>query len=195
MNITLYQIIFDWGGVLAPDDSLLAAEHLSKKYKCDYEELRKVLWDEEGFSEGKNEEGYFKKILEKFPIPKEEIIEWKNKALPNDTFTFCHKLKKKGYTVHLLSDQMQWRADFIRNNFDLQCFDQIMFSSEIGHIKKEKEAFLCMINAGRIDLKKAVFVDDSKCKIAVAKEVGLDAILYINLPDLKKQLHKRGITI
>jgi len=195
MNPINYSLLFDWASVLAPDDCLKAAKYLSKKYQYDYVDLKKMLGNEYDFSISKKYEGYIKMIQKKYHIPKKDIIYSKNSTLPNKTFDFCHNLKKNGYHLYLLSDQMQFRTDFIKNNFDLSCFKQTFFSSEIGYTKQNKEAFLYVIKKTKINPHKTIFIDDFQENINMAKSVGIKGVLYTSLVILKKELNSYGIKI
>lgn len=186
-------IIFDWGSVLCSDDNLLAAEELSKKYNCNYDELLDLLENEDDYSCSSDYNGYINKITDKFWIPGQEIIDWKNKTVPHKTFALCHELRKRWYDLYLLSDQMKFRADFIKNNYDLSCFTQVFFSCDIWYIKPNKNSFLHVINKTNIVASDTIFIDDSEKNIKVAESVDITGILYTDLEALNTELKKYNI--
>lgn len=126
-------------------------------------------------------------------IPEQEVMDRKSKALPNSTFEYCHALAKQWLILYLLSDQMKFRADYIKRNYDLTCFKETFFSPEIGCLKKQKESFLHVIDAIQIDPSKTLFIDDNETNIVTANSVGLQGILYTDLWNLQETLKKYWI--
>lgn len=185
-------LIFDWGGVLADDDSEIAARHLSKKYSCDFSKLKSLLSDEDNYSTSNDYKGFILNIQEFVDIPESEIIEWKNNTLPNKTFDLCHSLKAKGVEMYLLSDQMQFRTSYIRENYDLSCFKKSFFSSEIGFLKNDPRSFKHLIKETGITPSNSLFIDDWQKNIDVAKGLELRGYLYTDLQNLILRLKREG---
>ena len=121
-------IIFDWGGVLAPSDIKVAASSLCKKYKCNEKELLdRMATLEDKYSKEDNYEKYFNIISKEYNIPKDEILKQLNNVPPWETFEFARKLSDY-YKIYILSNQMKFRTDYIKYNYDMSFFEKVFFS-------------------------------------------------------------------
>jgi HAD superfamily hydrolase (TIGR01509 family) len=98
------------------------------------------------------------------------------------------KLSKK-YKLILLSDHAKEWIDYIDKIHPfLSLFDKKYYSFQSGEIKREKRAFELLLRGNNLLPSECLFVDDSPANIYVAKEVGLRAIQFIGIKNLKKQL-------
>jgi HAD superfamily hydrolase (TIGR01509 family) len=187
-------IIFDWGGVLAPRNVLMAAKKLSKKHGLDEKTVRKELNTyEEGVHAGSDYSSYVERIKLRLGIPAQEIITALNSAEPNEVFHFVKTLK--GYKLYLLSDQMKFQTDHIKKTFDLSFFVKVFFSSEIGHSKISKKAFELVLKEIKLKPEECVFIDDNPRNIELAQSVGLKTVLFTDLKNLKQGLRKLSVRV
>ncbi|HVA10894.1 MAG TPA: HAD family phosphatase [Candidatus Dormibacteraeota bacterium] len=110
--------------------------------------------------------------------------------VPNEPlFTYVKKLKTD-YRLGLLSNVAD---DYLRHIFtkdQLALFDAIILSYQSGFIKPQPEAFANAANQLGVTAAECVFIDDQERNIAGAKEVGMAAILYDDVPALKQELNK-----
>jgi putative hydrolase of the HAD superfamily len=74
-----------------------------------------------------------------------------------------------------------------------ECFDLKMFSCEEGIIKPERELYERCLQRLNVELQEAVFIDDRIENIDGAKDVGLQAIHYVDYQELIKQLEGLGV--
>lgn len=193
--MVITDIIFDWGGVLALADNALAGGILAKKYHYDKETLRKAI----GKAEDKHSEttteyhGFFTEVQKQFPMPKNEIANALNAAHATKTLELARRLKKKGYSVHLLSNQMHFRTRYIRKHNDLSFFDAVVFSSEVGIMKPQKKIYQYMLKKINREPQQCLFIDNNTGNVEAAKKLGINAINYKNNKQLVKELKKFGI--
>ena len=182
-------ILFDWGGVLAKSDSTVASKKLAKKYNLDPLEIQKVMREKQDkFCLGHNSEQFAKVISKIFQIPDQEIIQALCEVKSNEIFLFAKELKDKRYRLYLLSDQKEFKGEYLKNNYDLTFFDGIYFSYELGVKKPSKEFFEIFIEKSKEIPKECVFIDDNTTNIETAKRLGINVILFKNLEQLKKEL-------
>ncbi|MFA6075506.1 MAG: HAD family phosphatase [Negativicutes bacterium] len=80
-----------------------------------------------------------------------------------------------------------------RYHFLRDCFEDIVVSGEIFMAKPDRDIFEYTINHFKLDPKRTLFIDDSAANVATAKEVGLNAIRYLNPEQLKKDLTEYGV--
>lgn len=182
-------IIFDWGGVLALADNATAAKKLARKYRMKKKELEKGLANfERQYEASRNYEGYFQHVQETYGIPRKEIENALNAAHATHMLQVAKKLKKQGWPLYLLSDQMHFRTLRIRRHNDLSFFDSLFFSSEIGFVKPEKGAYLYVLKKIKRKPQQCLFIDNNVENIKAAKKVGIKVILFKNEKQFKKDL-------
>lgn len=104
------------------------------------------------------------------------------------------KLKQKGYTLGIASNdakESSIRAN-VKFGFD-NVFDFRFYSFMAKTRKTSKIYFKTLIEKHHLNPKECLFIDDGKRYIELAKEIGLNAILFINIDKLKKDLTNIGI--
>ncbi len=189
-------IIFDWGGVLALADNKLAAKKLAKKYHLEETELVKGLANfERQFEASKNYAGYFQRVEETYGIPRNEIESTLNAAHATHMLEVARKLKQTGWPLYLLSDQMHFRTLYIKQHNDLSFFDSLFFSSEIGFVKPERDAYLYVLKKIKRKPEQCLFIDNNPDNIKAAEKLGINVILFKSEAQFKCELKKFGARI
>ncbi len=183
-------IIFDWGGVLAPDNNYMAAKELTKKYDIDIFELLHALggFEERFFVNNKSNEEYYKTLSKRFNIPAKEIKDTLNKQNEWEIIDFAKKLKKKKYNLYLHSDQMKPKTDAIIHSHHVDFFDKKFFSNDLGYVKTQKESFIKVLHRINKKPEECVFIDDRPTNIETARSVGINGILFDSLLTLIQEL-------
>jgi HAD superfamily hydrolase (TIGR01509 family) len=86
---------------------------------------------------------------------------------------------RKQYSIGLLSNSpSKLIRDILRANDLERYFDEIVISSEVGHIKPSKEIFNIMLRRLGVQSSEAIFIDDSKHHIDGAEAVGIKGIQF-----------------
>ncbi len=114
----------------------------------------------------------------------EHTFREKNNAL----FTMIGELKKK-YKIGLLSNVgTSWIRDEFLTPDEQQLFDSMVFSFEVGYTKPDLEIY--KLTAGKLSTstENCMFIDDAPINCEAAKSAGMQAIVYINLQQLKIDL-------
>lgn len=187
-------IIFDWGGVLAPSTTRSIAKEISEKCDIDEEEAYKVIVDVESRYETVAEhEGFYKEISEKLCLDKKQIMEKLNNVSVGEVFHLAKTLSNK-YKIHLLSNQVTPKAQAIRKANDLSFFKSVFFSNEIGLRKPSTEMFDFVLKMVKETAENILFVDDREQNTKAAKGHGIRTVTFSNLNQLKKDLKAMGIT-
>lgn len=100
---------------------------------------------------------------------------------------------KKSYKIGLLSNvSHNFLSDFLTAE-DIELFDSSSLSGEIGHIKPEPEAYQDICSKLRVNPSEAVFFDDREGYVAGAKQIGMQAFIYTDVPKLKRDLESLGV--
>jgi len=190
-------IIFDWGGVLAPDNNAIVAKKLSNKHACNEIELyRKLDSYEAEYSAGPQSDEYYLKISKEFNIPPNIVKQELNDVPPKkEMFNIARKLKSMGYRIYVLSDQMKPKTDAIRKLNETKIFNGMFFSNEMGLMKPDEKAFVHVLEKIRTPPSQCVFIDNLKENIKMAKLLKFNTILYRSESDLVKRLRYFSIPI
>lgn len=187
-------IIFDWGRVLAPSDNKVAVVRLKKNFDFDENAFSEYFdQHEDDLCHTQEFQDFLSTASEKFNIPVDSIVNALNSDPSDEVFEIAKKLSEK-YKVYILSNQLKFRADYIRSNFDLSFFDKVFFSNEIGLKKPFEEIFTFMLNKINQDPVNCLFVDDTPSCINTAKKLGFNVILFKNLDKLKQELASFSIS-
>ncbi len=189
-------IVFDWGGVLAPDSNAVAAKRLSKEFGCNEKELYHELDSNESeFSTGPESKEYYLRISRKFNIPADIIKKTLNEVGVWEVFSIAKGLKSKEFELYILSDQMKPKTDAIRSMNDLTFFNDVFFSNEIGLKKPDRKVFEFALRKIGKPASVCLFIDDLPENIEMAKSMGMETILFKNLQQLIRDLSSFSIEI
>lgn len=147
-----------------------------------------------------SEDEYLEYLLEgtNWNITKEKLKEIirKNLNVPVEgTMEIVKKLKGK-YHLILLSDHVkEWMEFILEENKELDIFEKKYFSYTYGKLKEEKESFEYVLEHESIQPEETIFIDDNEVNIKMAKEVGIDGILFENAEQLERELESRGVRV
>ncbi len=91
------------------------------------------------------------------------------------------KLKSEGYLLTILSDTghiSETKKEILENLGLGGLFDKIFVSSEVGHMKPDKEAYLAVLDSMGISSKEAIFVGHDREELEGAEKVGIISVSY-----------------
>ena len=180
-------IIFDCFGVLATDGWLPFRD---KYFGKDQELFSKVTQlnreVDGGFS---SFDAFIGRVSKLAGISQKYAKEQIENNVPNEKlFEFIRKSLKPNYKIGMLSNAAaNWLSEiFLPQQVNL--FDAVSLSYEARVLKPDKEAY--MIIARKLDVlpSECVFIDDQKRYCDGAGQVGMKAINYTDLEDLKNEL-------
>ncbi|MBT3940887.1 HAD-IA family hydrolase [Candidatus Woesearchaeota archaeon] len=182
-------IIFDWGGIFTTNDYPRISNSFGVPIKIisDLEYKYSAQNDCRGFWRELRELGVNKTRKQMDRVFNYQLDVGCLKYLP----------KFKDYHLVLLSDQVTDRTNYLRKKYKryLDRFDKVFFSNEIGLIKKNKNAFEFVLKQIPYKPSECIFIDDTLLNIKNAKSVGLNAIQFKSVSQLKKDLKKFSISI
>lgn len=187
-------IIFDWGGVIEVGSFFHASYHLHKKYKINIEEF-KIDTEKVGLNYqcGKEETPFFELMSKKYNIPIQELKDTFNGVYYKEHIKDLLSKLQQNHSIHLLSNQMNYRANFLREHRDLTYFSNVFFSNEIGFAKPDPQAFMYVLKKINAKPEDCLFIDDTIENVNAAKAIGIDAIHFENIPLLIKELQQRSL--
>ncbi len=188
-------VIFDWGGVLIENPTSgiqrYCRDYLGIGDGCMLAAYRKLM---PYFQEGKiTEEEFWKGVRRRTGAKREmpaslwlEAFE-RSYSEKKDVFAVAAELHEKGYRTGILSNTEKPARPFI-NREPYRIFDPIVLSWEAGSAKPQHRIFEVLIETLRMDPPDILLIDDVAANITVARELGLQGLLFTNTEELKAAL-------
>jgi 2-haloacid dehalogenase len=112
------------------------------------------------------------------------------------TVSVLRELKSEGLKVCALSNWSAQTFPIAQARFAfLTWFDQIIISGDVGLAKPDPAIFtLALARCGLVP-EETIFIDDVPANVAVARELGLDALLFQSPERLRKDLNARSLLL
>ena len=194
--------IFDLGGVYFTDGTAEAIRIISEKYGVSEEQATQIFKGDVGTEYRKgiitHEEFWAKaRALWNIPdVPTEELAHiWLNGYRPiKGTVEIIQGLKKAGYELLFLSDNVQERVDYLeeRHNF-LSNFKDGIFSHLVNVRKPNPEIYKLALEKSSNPAENCVYVDDKADLLLPATELGMETIHFTTPEELEKSLVALGV--
>lgn len=193
-------VIFDWGGVLIDDPRPGLLRYCSEAFGVpleDYTPVNDLFLDE--FHKGKiSEESFWLQISSKLgksmPAARSQWYEaFRSAYVPKqEMFRLASSLHDKGYKTAFLSNTELPAVEFFHEQgYDL--FDVLVFSCVEGVMKPERRIYEITLERLGSKAGQAVFIDDRQDYIRGAQDVGLNAILFKTIDQVKDELIGLGV--
>lgn len=179
-------IIFDCFGVLVTD----AWIPFKDKYFGDNSELYEEASDiAKRANRGlMSQDDFIREAAELAGVSVAEAVAFISRNVADEKlFEYMRELKQN-YKLGFLSNIAGNYLSRMFTEEQLSLFDVIEMSYESGFIKPEPEAFTHMAKRLGVDVSEAVLVDDLERNVTGAKDAGMQAILYTDLEQLKRDL-------
>lgn len=179
-------IIFDCFGVLTTDSWLAFIDSMPEG--TDVESVREVHRTyTAGFISKKECADRIKELSGRSFIEAEDQVE--GEVVKNSALLGYIKELKKTYKIGLLSNiATPWITDTFLTEEEQRLFDEMVFSYEVGMTKPDPRIFLLACERLGVSPREAVLVDDIERYCEAARQQGLEAIVYDNLHQLKRDL-------
>lgn len=184
-------IIFDWGGVIAPNQNggwlnVLANELnttiddlLPHWRAAGYPDLSKGIIDEKTF--WRQFENSFSK-----PLSKDITKIWMDGAALHpwpEMLSFLEELKEKNIRIALLSNLVEPVSTVLRQLGSFEHFSPIVISNEVGLTKPNQEIYQFILDKLQLSASECIFVDDMAKNLEPAAAIGMVTILASENPE------------
>jgi putative hydrolase of the HAD superfamily len=182
-------ILFDYGGVLAPEGFQLGILKLAQEFNKSFEEMYQIAGYqaglETGYTSGKiTEKDYWKSVEEKVGI-KKDLMPYRDVFQDNfqprkDMLGLVKELRKR-YKTGIFSDQTNWLHELNEKYDFFKYFDHIFISYDLGCTKHDDEFYRIPPRLTKIEPSKILVVDD---KPRVVKRIigsGMKAYRFISV--------------
>lgn len=113
------------------------------------------------------------------------------------TLQLIQQLKGKGHSVYLFANAPHELHEAMQKKYAhvLQLFDGILLSCYVQTVKPNSAIFDHLIQKHNLDPRNCILIDDLHETAVVAKELGMHAIVFQKVSQVKKELNKCGIRI
>ncbi len=194
-------IIVDVGGVIADNSSKkFLDEQYREKLNLTYEEIKELnntIFFEKEFNDcllgNLSIYDYTKKVTNKYPKYKKEIEYLLDPKFYKETFPvkkdvvdYLYSLKEKGYKIYFLTNISLESYDYLKNIFDDFAGGVYSFSEHL--IKPDERIYQLIREKYHLKKEETIFFDDKDINVEVANKVGLKAIVYHDLTDIKENI-------
>tara|TARA_Y100000310_G_scaffold249996_1_gene256143 strand:+ start:265 stop:852 length:588 start_codon:yes stop_codon:yes gene_type:complete len=103
---------------------------------------------------------------------------------PEEIKAYIRKLGEN-YRVVMLTNSFPGTEVFVEDEGLGSLFDKIYFSHRVGVKKPSREAFENVLEDNGILAEDCIFIDDKESNVLAAREMGIEAVLFTNLEELK----------
>jgi HAD superfamily hydrolase (TIGR01509 family) len=180
-------IIFDFFGVMRPDNLLMAY----RKFGGDPDKDAKFIHDTIAASSRGLIPSSAKVFAEHLSIDeaawREAVID--SRGNDQELLAYVRELRKH-YKVGVLSNIGKGRVHELFSPEEQKMFDAIVTSGDVGYAKPEAQAYEIAADRLGVRLEECIFTDDREEYIEGARAVGMQAILYQNFAQFRRELEK-----
>lgn len=196
-------VIFDYGMVIsnpadpAAHDRMVTVSGLSK------EEFDRSYWkNRHSYDLGMTGKAYWQKVASDAgasftrgqinDLIESDILMWT--SLNEEMLAWVVALQNAGFRTAILSNMVWELMDYMRQEFGwLAHFQHHTWSCELGIGKPDPAIYLHTCEKLDVLPSETLFLDDKHENIAAAEKVGLHAIQFSSVDQLRKDLEERGL--
>jgi len=110
------------------------------------------------------------------------------------TEQIVRELKESGYPLGLLSIHAREWVEYCEREFDHhRYFDAVVYSYECGLSKPDRRAYERALEALGARAENTLFIDDAEENVQAARELGMQAIQFLDAERLAVQLAEMGV--
>ncbi len=113
-----------------------------------------------------------------------------------DMVRWLGRLRQGGFKTGLLSNIHPAMIAYLRENFDwLELFDFKTFSAEVRLIKPEPAIYEHTLRGLGVAAGETLFVDDREINVKAARELGIHAVQFRSVAELRRELEEKEFPI
>jgi putative hydrolase of the HAD superfamily len=199
-------VIFDYGEVLCHRPSDGEFERLSNLFGGDAKSFR-ALWDKNrgAFDRGDlTGEAYWSALAADAGVginaeQLDQVCNWDVEMWGRANavmVAWLGQLRRGGIKTGLLSNMHPAMISYLRENFDwLELFDFKTFSAEVRMIKPDPAIYEHTLRGLGVKAAETLFLDDREINVQGARELGIHALLFRSVAQLRQELEALGFPI
>jgi len=204
--LSIKAVVFDYGNVISLPQDPKVMDELAGLVGVERKRFESALWSLRGeYDRGTiSAKEYFKTVLSSLAVfmdekKIEELIaidtnSWKN--INTETEALMKEIKASGYLVGILSNMPHEFLAWARENIPVFSLPHIgLFSCDVNLIKPEEAIYRKLLSMLGVGASELVFFDDNAENIAGARSVGMEAILWKNPKEARRELISLGVKL
>ena len=201
----LHAVVFDYGIVLSGPANAEAHAALVRLTGLTPERFEEIYWrpDRQAYDQGiLNGVTYWQKFFREAGLPFDStVIEklnywdarlWGDK---NEVMVAWHeKVKQRGLRTAILSNMGDVIcAHILKEHAWIQRFDVLLWSFELDLVKPDPAIYRILLERLAIPPAEVLFIDDKIANIEAARALGIQALLYTSVEQLRADLIAAGL--
>jgi len=183
-------VVFDFGNVLMrfKEGKSPTLQFMSETLGCSYGAVLTEIkndYFESLVSGHQDEEEYWQEFAAHLnvPYPEKWVTKWQNFHMSaiemnHELFEVIVELKKKGYQVGLLSNQVASLSEVYQREGYYDLFDPLILSYEVKVSKPDAGIYHVLLSEIVLQPDEILFIDDKEENLKVARELGIQTIHY-----------------
>jgi putative hydrolase of the HAD superfamily len=204
MNIKA--VVFDYGHVITLPQDLKTRDRLAERAGVEKEKFWSLLWAlRPEYDRGAvTAREYYKKVLSRFDVSMDdkgldEMVEidsesWKH--INPDTVALMEDVKNAGYILGIFSNMPYEFFFFFWEALPVFSLPQIgLFSCEVNLVKPEEAIYRKLLSLANVEGGELVFFDDKLENIEGARVLGIEAFLWKDPGNARRELLSLGVVL
>jgi putative hydrolase of the HAD superfamily len=203
--LALRAVIFDFGMVLTGLPDAKAHDELLRITGLEAERFESFYWvDRHAYDEGKlTGLAFWQKLVREagLNLPDSAIAElnrWDARmwtTVDPAMLAWHQQLKQAGLLTAILSNMGDSVLESIEREFDwLSSFDALVWSFQLGVAKPDPVIYSHALKQLGTAADETLFIDDKPVNVEAARELGMKALVYTNLTELRYDLLDQGFS-
>ena len=197
-------ILFDLGKVIIDFNFELGMERMAGNCGLPREDFERVIWDKDWirrYEKGEISTSDYHRYLcdaGQLQMKLEEFREsWSSVFLPDLIVSEALLANlKRNYPLIIVSNTNEAHVEFIASRYKIfDYFDHTIFSHKVGSLKPDRGIYDAAIAASGKPPEALFFTDDRQENIDAARELGIQAHLFVSESDLIDALRDHGVTV
>jgi putative hydrolase of the HAD superfamily len=205
-NSKIKAVILDYGEVLCYPPTVQEMGRMAAPFRMEPVPFRK-LWDKNRLLYDRGDlspEAYWSMLAKDAgmqPTPEQfaQLCEWDLEMWAHDNpvmVEWLRQLRAAGVKTALLSNMPHDMIRYIRQKFGwLNLFDHQTFSAEVNLIKPDAAIYEHSLRGVGAAASEALFVDDKEANVQGARAVGMRAIRFQSVDQLRRDLEAEGFPV
>ena len=194
-------VVFDWGNVIGFNDRSLVVNFMCDSFHFSESEFESAnLEKRKAMKAGKSDVGFWLEFAKRKEIQLSndwaqrytEILKESVGADPG-MYVLIDELKDSGICIGMLSNIDDRNTKLIRDFGFYKPFEPCLLSCEMGLEKPDPKAYELLLKTIKLPAEEIVFIDDKAENVEAAKKMGIDAIQFKSLDQLRKELSQREL--
>jgi putative hydrolase of the HAD superfamily len=205
-KLSIKAVVFDYGNVISLPQDPKTMDVLAGRVGVEREKFESTLWSlRSEYDRGTiSSKEYYKIVLASLAVSMdeksiEELIEidinsWKN--INTETVALMEDLKRAGYLVGILSNMPHDFLSWAKENLPVFSLPHVgLYSCDVNLVKPEEAIYRKLLSMLAVEAGELVFFDDKVENIKGAAAVGIEAILWKNPKEARRELISLGLKL